>query len=67
MTSPDLLPAFYINSVVKINNTCYQIDYYISTTCIQESIHLNSGQFSPYFASCFDCQNDLGPEEPSLE
>ena len=57
MTSPDLLPSQFLGGTkaVKINNVCYQIDYYISNTCTQESLHLTDGQYSSIYNTCNDC------------
>jgi hypothetical protein len=64
MTSNDLLPSPFLSgtNAVKINNVCYQIDYYISTTCVQESLHLPDGQYSGIYSSCSNCIGG-GPTE----
>jgi hypothetical protein len=64
MTSPDLLPSPFLGGTksVKINNICYQIDYYISTTCTQEFLHLTDGQYSAIYNTCSDCTGG-GPSE----
>ena len=57
MTSPDLLPSPFITGLasVKINNVCYQIDYYMGTVCTQESLHLIDGQYSSVWTNCSNC------------
>jgi len=57
MTSPDLLPSQFLGGTkaVKIGGICYQVDYYISTTCTQEFLHLTDGQYSSIYNTCNDC------------
>jgi hypothetical protein len=57
MTSPDSLPSQFMTGVasVKINNVCYQVDYFVETTCNQSSIHLTDGQYSSFWANCLSC------------
>jgi len=62
MTSPDLLPSPFLGGTkaIKIDNVCYQVDYYISTTCTQETLHLSNGQNSTVWTSCNDCTSGGG-------
>jgi hypothetical protein len=62
MTSPDLLISIFLGGTkaIKIDNVCYQVDYYISTTCTQESLHLQTGNDSPVWSSCSDCTGGGG-------
>ena len=57
MTSPDSLPSPFMTGVaaVKINNVCYQVDYFVETTCNQSSIHLTDGGYSSVWTSCASC------------
>jgi hypothetical protein len=58
MTSPDELPSQFTfggTKAVKINNVCYQVDYYIGTVCTQESLHLTDGQYSSIYLTCSEC------------
>jgi hypothetical protein len=58
MTSPDPLPSqFTFGGIkaVKINNVCYQIDYFVDTVCSELSLHLTDGQYSAIYLTCSDC------------
>ena len=57
MTSPDLLPSPFLGGTkaVKIGGICYQVDYFISTTCTEEFLHLADGQYSSIYNTCNDC------------
>ena len=57
MTSPDLLPSSFLTGLaaVKINNVCYQIDYFLNTTCTMDSLHLVDGQYASFYTSCSNC------------
>jgi hypothetical protein len=57
MTSPDSLPSPFMTGVaaVKINNVCYQVDYFVETTCTQSSLHLTDGGYSTVWTSCSSC------------
>ena len=59
MTSPDLITAF-LQKIVKINNICYQVDYYYDATYNQESLHLVDGIYSTIWNSCNDCTSGGG-------
>jgi hypothetical protein len=62
MTSPDQLISAFLGGTkaVKIDNVCYQVDYYAGTTCDQESIHLSDGSYSVVYRSCDDCDTGRG-------
>jgi hypothetical protein len=62
MTSPDSLPSSFMTGVaaVKINDVCYQVDYFVETTCTQSSIHLVDGQYSSFWNSCSSCTSGGG-------
>ncbi len=62
MTSPSSLPSYFMTGVaaVKIDNVCYQVDFFVETTCTQSSIHLVDGQYSPYWSSCSSCTSGGG-------
>ncbi len=57
MTSPDQLPSAFLTGLaaVKINNVCYQIDYFLNTTCTMDSLHLDDGQYASYYTNCSNC------------
>lgn len=58
MTSPDPLPSQFTFGglkAVKINNVCYQIDYFVDTVCSELPIHLIDGQNSSIYFTCSDC------------
>jgi hypothetical protein len=57
MTSPHLLPSQFLGGLkaVKINDVCWQIDYYATTTCTQETLHLIDGEYSTYYETCTSC------------
>jgi hypothetical protein len=62
MTSLDYLPSQFTTGtrVIKINNICYQIDYYITTTLEQGILHLVDGQYSTFWLSCNECEGGGG-------
>ena len=62
MTSPDLLVSQFLGGTkaVKIDNVCYQVDYYVDTTCTQESLHLVDGNNSTIWNTCNDCTSGGG-------
>jgi len=62
MTSPDLLPYQFLGGTkaIKINNVCYQIDYYANTTYTQEYLHLIDGQYSTIWNTCGECTGGGG-------
>ena len=59
MTSPDIITAF-LQKIVKINSICYQVDYYVTATYNQESLHLVDGVYSTMWTSCGDCTSGGG-------
>jgi hypothetical protein len=59
MTSPDLIPAF-LQKIVKIDNICYQVDYYVTATYSQQALHLPDGIYSTMWTSCEDCVSGGG-------
>jgi hypothetical protein len=61
MTSPDSLPSPFMTGIaaVKIENVCYQVDFFVETTCTQSSIHLTDGQYSPVWTNCTDCASGV--------
>jgi hypothetical protein len=63
MTSPHLLPSPFLGGLkaVKINNVCWQIDYYLETTCTQGSLYLTDGEYSTIYNSCNACEAGGGP------
>jgi hypothetical protein len=65
MSSPDLLPSQFLGGTkaVKIDSICYQIDYYVTSSFNQESLHLESGQYSTYYTSCNDCTGGGGGQD----
>jgi hypothetical protein len=62
MTSLDYLPSQFTTGtrVIKINNICYQIDYYLTTTLEQGILHLVDGQYSTFWLSCNECEGGGG-------
>jgi hypothetical protein len=59
MTSPDLIPAF-LQKIVKIDNICYQVDYYVTATYSQQALHLPDGIYSTMWTSCEECVSGGG-------
>ena len=59
MTSPHLLPYEFLGGLkaVKINDVCWQIDYYMGTTCTQGSVYLINGEYSGYYNACSSCES----------
>jgi hypothetical protein len=57
MSSPDELPSQFLGGTkaVKIDSICYQIDYYVTSSFNQESLHLVDGQYSTIYNTCNDC------------
>jgi hypothetical protein len=57
ITSPDALASPFLTgtAAVKINNVCYQIDYFLETVCTIESLHLADGTNSAVWTSCSSC------------
>jgi len=57
MSSPDLLPSQFTSGLnaVKINNVCYQIDYFVGTDCEQYPLHLTDGQYASIYSNCANC------------
>ena len=62
MTSPDSLPSPFMTGIasVKIENVCYQVDFFVETTCTQSSIHLTDGQYSSVWTNCSNCTSGAG-------
>ena len=59
MTSPDIITPF-LQKIVKIEGVCYQVDYYVTATYNQESLHLVDGIYSTMWTSCGDCTSGSG-------
>ena len=62
MTSPSSLPSPFMTGIasVKIDNVCYQVDFFVETTCTQSSIHLVDGEYSSFWNSCSSCTSGGG-------
>jgi hypothetical protein len=65
MSSPDLLPSQFLGGTkaVKIDSICYQIDYYVTSSFNQETLHLVDGEYSTYYSTCNDCTGGGGGQD----